>query len=142
MDFTKLNKNTFEKIEWNVNTNGFTFKKLSDFYNQGIKVITVFGFFFTKSENYGLQPVAIGSDCLINLPTHKKDIISDMLKNADCVSAIKNGDCTLKLREYKSKYGKTCYDFDFINTPETTDATPTTETTDATETTEKQPDIF
>ena len=142
MDFTKLNKNTFEKIEWNVNTNGFTFKKLSDFYNQGIKVITVFGFFFTKSENYGLQPVAIGSDCLINLPTHKKDIISDMLKNADCVSAIKNGDCSLKLREYKSKYGKTCYDFDFINTPETTDATPTTETTDATETTEKQPDIF
>ena len=58
-----------------------------------------------------------------------------MLKNADCVSAIKNGDCSLKLREYKSKYGKTCYDFDFINTPKT-------ETTDATETTEKQPDIF
>ena len=69
-----------------------------------------------------------------------------MLKNADCVSAIKNGDCSLKLREYKSKYGKTCYDFDFINTPqvlsETPKATETTETTDATETTEKQPDIF
>ena len=142
MDFTKLNKNTFEKIEWNVNTNGFTFKKLSDFYNQGIKIVPVFGFFFTKSEEYGLQPVAIARNCLINLPKHKKDTISDMLKNADCVSAIKNGDCTLKLREYKSKYGKTCYDFDFINTPKATDATPTTETTDATETTEKQPDIF
>lgn len=138
MDFTKCNKNTFEKIEWNVKTDGFTFKKLSDFYNQGIKVIQVFGFFFTKSENYGLQPVAIGSDCLINLPTHKKDVISDMLKNADCVNAIKNGECSLKLREYKSKYNKTCYDFDFINTP----TTETTETTDATETTEKQPDIF
>ena len=138
MDFTKCNKNNFEKIEWNVNTNGFTFKKLSDFYNQGIKVIQVFGFFFTKSENYGLQPIAITKDCLVNLPTHKKDVISDMLKNADCVNAIKNGDCSLKLREYKSKYGKTCYDFDFINTPktETTDATETTETT------EKQPDIF
>ena len=135
MDFTKCNKNTFEKIEWNVNTNGFTFKKLSDFYNQGIKVIQVFGFFFTKSENYGLQPIAIAKDCLVNLPTHKKDIVSDMLKNADCVSAIKNGECSLKLREYKSKYGKTCFDFDFINTPKT-------ETTDATETTEKQPDIF
>ena len=135
MDFTKLNKNAFEKIEWNVKTDGFTFKKLSDFYNQGVKVIPVFGFFFTKSENYGLQPVAIGSDCLINLPTHKKDIISDMLKNADCVSAIKNGECSLKLREYKSKYGKTCYDFDFINTPKA-------ETTETTETTEKQPDIF
>lgn len=135
MDFTKYNKNTFEKIEWNVNTSGFTFRKLSDFYCQGIKTIQVFGFFFTKSENYGLQPVAITKECLVNLPTHKKDIISDMLKNAECVSAIKNGECSLKLREYKSKYGKTCYDFDFIDTP-------TTATPETTETTEKQPDIF
>ena len=149
MDFTKLNKNTFEKIEWNVDTKDFTFKKLSDFYNMGVKTVRVFGFFFTKSEEYGLQPVAIARNCFINLPKHKKDTISDMLKNADCVSAIKNGECSLKLREYKSKYGKTCYDFDFINTPQVlaetpkaTDATPKTETTNATETTEKQPDIF
>ena len=143
MDFTKLNKNTFEKIEWNVDTKDFTFKKLSDFYNMGVKTVRVFGFFFTKSEEYGLQPVAIARNCFINLPKHKKDTISDMLKNADCVSAIKNGDCTLKLREYKSKYGKTCYDFDFINSPQVLAETPkATETTDATETTEKQPDIF
>lgn len=129
MDFTKCNKNTFEKIEWNVNTKDFTFKKLSDFYNQGIKIIQVFGFFFTKSENYGLQPIAITKDCLVNLPKHKTETISDMLKNADCVNAIKNGECSLKLREYKSNYNKICYDFDFINTPKT-------------ETTEKQPDIF
>ena len=119
MNFTQFNKNTFEKIEWNVNTKDFTFKKLSDFYNQGIKTIQVFGFFFVKSKNYGLQPVAILKDCLLNLPTYKKDIISDMLKNADCVNAIKNGECSLKLCEYMSKYNKTFYDFDFINTPET-----------------------
>lgn len=149
MDFTKLNKNTFEKIEWNVKTDGFTFKKLADFYKYGVTAVRVFGFFFTKSSEYGLQPVAIAKNCLINLPKHKTEVISDMLKNADCVSAIKNGECSLKLREYKSKYGKTCYDFDFINTPQVlsetpkaTDATETTETTDATETTEEQPDIL
>ena len=119
MNFTQFNKNNFEKIEWNVNTKDFTFKKLSDFYNQGIKTIQIFGFFFVKSENYGLQPVAILRDCLLNLPTHKKDIISEMLKNADCVKAIKNGECSLTFRQYKSKYNKICYDFDFINTPET-----------------------
>lgn len=119
MNFTQFNNNNFEKIEWKVNTEGFTFRKLSDFYNQGNKIIQVFGFFFTKSENFGLQPIAITHDCLVNLPTHKKDIISDMLKNADCVNAIKNGECSLKLREYKSKYNKTCYDFDFINTQST-----------------------
>ena len=89
MNFTQFNN--FEKIEWNVNTSGFTFRKLSDFYVQGIKTIQVFGFFFTKSENYGLQPIAIAKDCLVNLPTHKKYVISDMLKNDDCVNAIKNG---------------------------------------------------
>lgn len=137
MNFTQFNKNTFEKIEWNVNTKGFTFRKLSDFYNQGVKTIQVFGFFFTKSENYGLQPVAITKNCLVNLPTYKKDIISEMLKNVDCVNAIKNGECSLKLREYKSKYGKVCYDFDFVDTPTTEEKQPET-----TETTEKQPDIF
>ena len=133
MNFTQFNNNNFEKIEWNVKTEGFTFKKLADFFKSGVKTIQVFGFFFTKSENFGLQPIAITKDCLVNLPTHKKDIISDMLKNADCVNAIKNGECSLKLREYKSKYNKTCYDFDFINTPKATETT---------ETTEKQPDIF
>ena len=134
MNFTQYNKNSFEKIEWNVNTEGFTFKKLADFFKSGVKTIRVFGFFFTKSENYGLQPIAITSDCLVNLPTHKRDIISDMLKNADCVNAIKNGECSLKLREYKSKYNKVCYDFDFIDTPST--ATPETPSE------EKKPDIF
>ena len=119
MNFTQFNNNNFEKIEWNVNTEGFTFKKLADFFKSGVKTIQVFRFFFVKPENFGLQPIAILKDCLLNLPTHKKDIISDMLKNADCVNAIKNGECSLKLREYKSKYNKTCYDFDFINTPET-----------------------
>lgn len=128
MNFTKFNNNNFEKIEWNVNTQGFTFKKLSDLYSQGAKTIQVFGFFFIKSENFGLQPIAITKNCLVNLPTYKKDIISDMLKNADCVNAIKNGECSLKLREYKSKYNKVCYDFDFINTPSTT--TPETQATD------------
>ena len=57
-----------------------------------------------------------------------------MLKNADCVNAIKNGECSLKLREYKSKYNKVCYDFDFVDTPKTSTGPETTE--------EKQPDIF
>lgn len=133
MNFTQYNQNSFEKIEWNVNTKDFTFKKLSDFFGKGVKTIQVFGFFFTKSENYGLQPIAITKDCLVNLPTHKRDIISDMLKNPECVSAIKNGECSLKLREYKSKYNKMCYDFDFIDTPKT--ETPDTQS-------EKKPDIF
>lgn len=116
MDFTKCNKNNFTKIEWNVKTDGFTFKKLADFFNNGIKKIQVFGFFFTKSEKYGLQPVAITKDCLVNLPTHLRDTISNMLKDSETVDAIKAGDCTLSIRQYNSKYGKICYDVTFCNT--------------------------
>lgn len=137
MNFNSFNKNTFEKIEWGVDTKNFKFKKLADIANAGVKVVTVYGFFFTKSENYGLQPIAIAKDCLLNLPTHKKDIISDMLKNADAVNAIKRGECSLKLREYQSKYNKTCYDFDFVNTP-ATETPATSETPDG----EKQDAIF
>ena len=116
MNFTQFNKNTFEKIEWGVDTNGFVFKKIKDIYEE-TNIVQVFGFFFVKSENYGLQPVAILKDCLLNLPTHKRDIISEMLKKPDAVNAIKNGECSLTFRQYKSKYNKVCYDFDFINTP-------------------------
>ena len=125
MNFTQFNKNTFEKIEWGVDTNGFVFKKIKDIYEEN-NVAQVFGFFFVKSENYGLQPVAILKDCLLNLPTHKRDIISEMLKNPYAVNAIKNGECSLTFRQYKSKYNKVCYDFDFVNTPkaETTDDQP------------------
>ena len=125
MNFTQFNKNTFEKIEWGVDTNGFVFKKINDIYEE-TNVVQVFGFFFVKSENYGLQPVAILKDCLLNLPTHKRDIISEMLKKPDAVNAIKNGECSLTFRQYKSKYNKICYDFDFVNTPkaETTDDQP------------------
>ena len=118
MNFTQFNKNNFEKIEWGVDTNGFVFKKIKDIYEEK-NVVQVFGFFFVKSENYGLQPVAILKDCLLNLPTHKRDIISEMLKNPDAVNAIKNGECSLTFRQYKSKYNKLCYDFDFVNTPKT-----------------------
>ena len=119
MNFTKYNKNQFEKIEWSKKTEGFSFKKIKDLYEEGVKRVQVFGFFFTKSENYGLQPNAILSDCILNLPTHQKDTISEMLKDKECVKAINNGECSLEFREYQSKYNKTCYEISFVDTPKT-----------------------
>ena len=117
MNFTQFNKNknNFEKIEWGVKTDNFSFKKIVDLFDEGVRNVQVFGFFFIKSENYGLQPIAILKDCLLNLPTHKRDIISEMLKNPDAVNAIKNGECGLTFRPYKSKYKKECFDVEFHN---------------------------
>ena len=119
MNFTKYNKNNFEKIEWAVKTDGFSFKKISDLYSEGIEKVQVFGFFFIKSENYGLQPIAILKDCLLNLPTHKVEVIKEMLADKESVDAIRIGECSLKFRQYHSKYNKDCFDVDFCDTEKT-----------------------
>lgn len=116
MDFTTKNTNNFKKREWNKKTEGYTFKKLSDLYKDGVKKVQVFGFFFTKSENFGLQPNAICDGFLLNLPTHQKNTISEMLQDEECYNAINNGECTLEIREYQSKYNKKCYEITYTNT--------------------------
>lgn len=120
MDFTKANKTHFESVKWSKKTDGFSFKKLGTLFGEGVRTIQVFGFFFTKSDSFGLQPVAITSDCLVNLPTSERDTISEMLKDKETVKAIDNGECSLKIREYQNKkYKKTCYAVEYINTPKT-----------------------
>ena len=141
MNFTKYNKNQFEKIEWSKKTDGFSFKKIKDLYEEGVKRVQVFGFFFTKSENYGLQPNAILNDCILNLPTHQKDTISEMLKDKECVKAINNGECSLEFREYQSKYNKTCYEISFVDTP-TLAETINSMHTSKEENADTQPSIF
>ena len=116
MDFTTNNTTNFKKREWSKKTEGYTFKKLSDLFNDGIRKVQVFGFFFTKSENYGLQPNAICDGYLLNLPAHHKDTISKMLQNDEFYEAINNGECTLEIRQYQSKYNKTCYEISYTNT--------------------------
>ena len=54
------------------------------------------------------------------------------MKSEIRVSACAKINIGLQVLEYKSKYGKLCYDFDFVDTPKT----------ETTETTEKQADIF
>ena len=121
MDFTTKNTNNFKKREWNKNTEGYTFKKLSDLYKEGVRKVQVFGFFFTKSKDYGLQPNAICDGYLLNLPTHQKETISNMLQDDECYNAINNGECTLEIREYHSKYNKTCYEISYTNTQKIND---------------------
>ena len=134
MDFTTKNNSNFKKREWSKKTDGYTFKKLGDLYKEGVRKVQIFGFFFTKSENYGLQPNAICEGYLLNLPTHQRDIISEMLQDDDCYNAINNGECTLEIRECQSKYNKTCYEIYYTDTPKATSASHPVSVT--------QPDIF
>ncbi len=119
MDFSKFNKSQYDKIDWGKNTEGFSFKKISDLVSEGKNDVVCYGFFFTKSDNYGLSPVAILSDCLLNIPTHLREAVEEILKDTEAVSEIKAGKLSLHFRDYTSKrYGnKKCWTVDFMSTP-------------------------
>ena len=125
MNFSNFNKNHYEKIDWKIDTKNFSFKKISDLYEEGIIKQVCRGFFFTKSKDFGIQPNAILSDCLLNLPKHLTDVISEVLKDKEAVEAIKRGELTLVFRKYDSKYKKDCYTVEFSNTEQIEDEVKT-----------------
>lgn len=118
MDFKELNGQS--KIDWGIDTKNFHFKKIKDFFDEGIGKVEIKGFFITKSKNFGLQPCAILKDCLLNLPTHKLEVIQKILENPEMVQGVKNGDCWIQFKRFESKYKKTCYTFDFTDKPKET----------------------
>lgn len=114
MNFTQFNKNQFKKIDWQIETKEYCFKKLSEYGNNAI--INVKGFFFMKT-NFGLQLIAIDEQnkTLVNLPCNKQETISNLLKDDNAINAIKNGECFIQVRSYHSKkYNKECFTFDFV----------------------------
>lgn len=115
MDFTKFNKGSFKKIEWGIDTKEYKFVKIKDLVAADKKTVTIRGLFFTKSEQFGLQPNAIIDGALLNLPTHIVDTVKEMLNDDGCVAAIKRGECGVTFRKYDSKYRKDCWGVDFIN---------------------------
>lgn len=113
MDFKKFNKG-FEKIDWEVNTDNFEYKSLKELFESGVKELTIKGFFFSKSD-FGLQANAITDSFFVNLPKDKNETIQEILKEKDCISSIKNGECKILIRDYHSKkYNKQCFTFDFV----------------------------
>lgn len=105
--------NTFQRVDWGIDTKGMKFNKLGNVFNHGVTTVNCNGFFFTTGE-YGTQVVAIGDTELYNLPKAKVEVVKEMIKDADTVNAIKNKKLALHIREYTNTQGKVCYDVDFV----------------------------
>lgn len=118
MDFSQLNRNKFNKIDWGIDTECFTFCKLSDLYKNKIdKKHLVKGVFFMRSK-FGLQVVVILPDekKLVTLPTTENDMFSGLLENKDFVDSVKSKGFLFEVRKYKSKtYNKDCYSVNYYN---------------------------
>lgn len=112
MDFTKFNK--AKHIDWGLNTENFPFKKLSELANEKIEVVKVRGFYICNTK-FGKQANMITDTAIVNVPSSLTETIELILNDDDTINAIKNGECYVRIRKYRSLiYNKDFYTFDFI----------------------------
>lgn len=105
-------KSNFESVEWNVNTEGFTFKKCSEM--ELGKEYPVHGVFITKDRGYGHGAAAILGDCFLNLPNSMLETVKEILKDDEAIAELKSGDAKLVITSFTSKkYNKVGYAVDF-----------------------------
>lgn len=86
MSLTRLNKTG---INWNIETDGFPFMKLSEL-DQG-KIYTLRGCFVTPDNGFGPGAVFITDSALINLPQRYVDTINEIRTTPEDVADIKAG---------------------------------------------------
>lgn len=107
-------------IDWGINTDDFEYFSLKDLYemNGPDQEYVVRGVYINKKKSeqqlkdYGVTPVAILEDKLLNLPNHMAAEIEEMLTNEEDIADIKAGKAVFKIRTYES-HGKTCYSPDW-----------------------------
>lgn len=95
-----------------LNTDGFEYKKLSDFIG---KTIVVRGFFFNEKGKYGKQVVVATSDCLVNIPKWATARFEQIAESDEMVDAMLSGKMGLAdIREKTTANGTTTI-FNFID---------------------------
>ena len=84
----------------------------------GNNIVKIDGLYINKKGMYNDHPVAILVDekKLLDLTSHMKNIVNEILSDAESISLIKKGSVGVKAREYiDKKYHKNCVGFDWCD---------------------------
>lgn len=113
MSFASKRNNS---VRFDVDTNGFTFKKLVDLYNKdgAGKIYEVKGLFINTKGHYGDNPIAILKNCFVSLPSHLTSEVKDILHDDEDVKSIKLGLVGFRIYTYQSN-NKTCYSINWVD---------------------------
>lgn len=104
---TKHNKGG---INWNVNTDGFTYKSLEELYKASADAIYILrGIYINRRSRYGDAPVAILDKYFVNLPGYLLETCEEMLRDEDTIQDIKAGRAGFEVETYTSREGRLCY---------------------------------
>lgn len=111
MSLSKLNKG--QKVDWSINTEGWSFKKAADLELN--KDYAIKGCFVTPDKGYGEGAVIISDNVLINAPASFLDTCKEILADQESIDAIKEGNETFHLEERTSRKFKRTYRVVILN---------------------------
>lgn len=107
----------FNKVNFSVDTKGFTYCKLKELYNKKDvnKVHVLNGLWVSKSP-LGESPVFIVAECkkLVNMPQHLTETARQILADSNAVAAIESGKVGFTIHEYEARK-KVCYSINFVD---------------------------
>ena len=100
------------KVRWNVNTDGFIYKKLADL-KEGVKY-PLMGMFVSGDHGYGEGAVLITDNEYVNIPERYVDIIRVMTADDEIIKDIQDNKCAFSFKTFTSKqYHRTGYEVIF-----------------------------
>lgn len=92
--------------------NGFNFRvpdsfgyvTLEDMYKYGGEgvVYPVNAIYINKKSQYGDAPVIATDSCLVNIPSHLLDTVTEMLKDEEVFTAVNNGELGFSIYPYST----------------------------------------
>lgn len=102
---SKYNRTTFD-----VDTNGYTFTKLSTLYNAQSKDGYIIDGVYCHTSPFGESAIFVVSDekWLVNLPQHFIPTVKKLLEDTEAVEAIRNRKLGFTVYEYEAR-GQKCY---------------------------------
>ena len=110
-------KHNRRENRFTVDTEGFSFKKLSDLYNpkKPDAVFSVYGLYINRKGKYGDSPFAASDGYFISLPSHLVDVVKDILNDDEAVAQMNSAKAGLIIRTYDDNKGVTHYTADFVD---------------------------
>lgn len=109
-----------------VDTSSFEYVSLETLYNQlpvdeetGEPIqepFVVRGVYINTHSMFDPAPVLAIDDCYVNLPSHLKDVCSDMINDKQSIKAINDGKVGFIIYKYfQARFQKDCYSIEWVD---------------------------
>lgn len=95
---------------------GEEYFNLEELYNQNRREHIVLAMYINNSGKYGPSATLLTGDCLINLPQHLTETVSEMINDTEVIDAVNNGNLGIEIYQYYSnKAHKPLYSINWVD---------------------------